>query len=122
MSRSAVEVRQALASRLEVSEDALPVQLAGGRTFAVPLDWQHRLAHVTAQGTEFFAPGRGNGGQGIHWLKMDEDVSDANLLARQPSAESQSSFERWLTARAKLAWTRRRSKAEPVATADQPRD
>jgi len=49
------------------------------------------------------------GGRGIHWPAVDEDISVANLLAGQPSAESQSSFKKWLEARAKPKRGRKRS-------------
>ncbi|MCY2949747.1 MAG: DUF2442 domain-containing protein, partial [Planctomycetota bacterium] len=39
------------------------------------------------------------GGRGIHWRMIDEDISVGNLLAGQPSAESQSSFKQWLAGR-----------------------
>jgi hypothetical protein len=120
MSSSAVEAREALATGIEVSEDTLSVELADGRTIAVPLAWYPRLAHATAEE-------RGSwrligGGRGIHWPGIDEDISVANLLAGQPSAESQSSFKRWLSGRAKPSRSRKRSGANPGAAPDQPRD
>jgi hypothetical protein len=38
-------------------------------------------------------------GQGVHWPDLDEDISVENLLAGQPSGESQQSFNRWLESR-----------------------
>jgi hypothetical protein len=107
MSSSTVEVRQALATQVEVSEDTLSVDLADGRTIAVPLAWYPRLAHGTRQE-------RGSwrligGGLGIHWPALDEDISVANLLAGQPSSESQASFKKWLASRAKPSQPRKRS-------------
>ena len=49
------------------------------------------------------------GGRGIHWPALDEDISVANLLAGQPSAESQSSFKKWLAGRRKPNRSRKRS-------------
>ena len=49
MRSSAVEGRTALATRVAVSEDALTVELADGRTIAVPLAWYPRLAHASAE-------------------------------------------------------------------------
>ena len=49
------------------------------------------------------------GGRGIHWPAVDEDISVANLLAGQPSAESQTSFKKWLAGRAKPSRGRKRS-------------
>ena len=121
MSSSTVETREALATHVEVSDDTLSVDLADGRTIAAPLAWYPRLAHASAEE-------RGSwrllgGGRGIHWPALDEDISVANLLAGQPSAESQSSFKKWLAGRAKPSRSRRkRSGAEPGAAADRPRE
>jgi hypothetical protein len=120
MNSSAVEAREALATRVEVGEDTLSVELVDGRTIAVPLAWYPRLAHATAQE-------RGSwrligGGLGIHWPPIDEDISVANLLAGQPSAESQSSFKKWLAGRAAAKRSPKRSKAEPRAAADRGRE
>jgi hypothetical protein len=38
-------------------------------------------------------------GQGVHWPQLDEDISVQNVLAGQPSGESQRSLQRWLGAR-----------------------
>ena len=97
MSSSTVESREALASRVKVSEDTLSVELADGRTIAAPIAWYPRLAHATTHE-------RGSwrligGGRGVHWPELDEDISVANLLAGQPSMESQSSFKKWLASR-----------------------
>ncbi len=93
-----------------------PVELADGRSIVVPLAWYPRLA----QGS---AAERGSwrllgGGRGIHWPALDEDISVANLLAGQPSAESQSSFKKWLAGRPKPGRSRRkRPGAEPDTAA-----
>jgi hypothetical protein len=84
----------AVAMGVEVSEDTLAVELADGRTIAAPLAWYPRLAHATAE--ERASWRLIAGGRGIHWPALDEDISVANLLAGQPSAESQSSFKKWL--------------------------
>lgn len=118
MSSSAAERREALAIHVEVGEHTLSVDLADGRTIAAPLAWYPRLAHASTQE-------RGSwrllgGGQGIHWPALDEDISVANLLAGQPSAESQTSFKKWLAGRAKPGRGRRkRSGTQPGAAADE---
>jgi hypothetical protein len=109
MSSSGVKVREALASRVEVSEDTLSVELADGRTIAAPLAWYPRLVHATAEERNSWRL-IGNG-RGIHWPAIDEDISVANLLTGQPSAESQSSFKRWLASRSKPSRGRKRSQA-----------
>ncbi len=118
MNSSAVETREPLAIHVEVSEDTLAVELADGRSIAVPLAWYPRLAHGSAAE-------RGSwrllgDGRGIHWPALDEDISVANLLAGQPSAESQHSFKKWLAGRTKPGRSRRkRSGAEPDTATDR---
>ncbi len=107
MSFSTVEIREALATRVEVTEDTLSVELADGRTIAAPLAWYPRLTHATAEERNSWRLIAG--GRGIHWPAVDEDVSVANLLAGQPSAESQASFKKWLAGRVKPGRNRRRS-------------
>jgi len=107
MSSSLVENRTALAVSVEVSNDALSVELADGRSIAVPLDWYPRLAHGTAVERKTWR--LIGGGRGIHWPALDEDISVVNLLAGQPSAESQASFKKWLTGRPKAVRVRKRS-------------
>ena len=48
MSTSGTELREAMAQSVSVSDDDLVVDLADGRTIAVPLAWFPRLAHGTA--------------------------------------------------------------------------
>lgn len=120
MSSSAVEAREALATSVEVKEDTLSVELADGRTIAAPLAWYPRLGHATAEERDSWR--LIGGGRGIHWPAIDEDISVANLLSGQPSAESQSSFKRWLAGRAKPSRRRKRSGAEQGAAADRPRE
>ena len=97
MNTSVVDGHEALATRVEVGEDTLAVELADGRTIAVPLGWYPRLEHATVE--ERKAWRLVGGGRGIHWRMIDEDISVGNLLAGQPSAESQSSFKQWLAGR-----------------------
>jgi hypothetical protein len=119
MSSSTVETREALATHVAVSEDTLSVELADGRTIAAPLAWYPRLAHASAEERESWR--LLGGGRGIHWPDLDEDISVVNLLAGQPSAESQSSFKKWLAARTRPSRRRRKgSKADRGAPADRP--
>ena len=109
MNSSTVESGVALAKAVVVSDDTLSVDLADGRTFAVPLDWYPRLVHATAverNSWRFIA-----GGRGIHWTALDDDISVANLVVGQPSAESQSSFRKWLSSRANGAHRQKRPTA-----------
>jgi hypothetical protein len=80
-----------------VTDDALVVDLADSRTVSVPLAWFPRLVHGSpAERANWRFIGRG---QGVHWPDLDEDISVENLLAGQPSGESQQSFNRWLESR-----------------------
>jgi Protein of unknown function (DUF2442) len=103
-----VESRIALATGVVVSEDTLSVELADGRTIAAPLAWYPRLSHATAEERNSWRL-IGNG-RGIHWPALDEDISIDNLLAGQPSAESQSSLKKWLAGRAKASRKPKRSR------------
>jgi hypothetical protein len=106
VSSSVVENREALATHVEVSGDTVSVELADGRTIAAPLAWYPRLAHASAEERGLWR--LLGGGRGIHWPAIDEDISIANLLAGQPSAESQSSFKKWLAGRARASRSRRK--------------
>jgi hypothetical protein len=102
------EPQEPLATSVQVSEDTLSVELTDGRTIATPLAWYPRLAHATpAERDSWRLIG---GGRGIHWPAIDEDISVVNLLAGQPSAESQRSFKKWLAGRTSPPRRRKQSK------------
>ena len=87
------------AQHVTVTEDALTVDLADGRTISVSLAWYPRLLRGSPAERQHW---RLMGGQeGIHWPDLDEDISVENLLFGKPSGESQKSFQRWLEERAK---------------------
>ena len=97
MRTSAVELEIPDAIDVNVSVDALTVELSDGRTISVPLDWYPRLVHATgAERANWRLIGRGHG---IHWEDLDEDISVEGLLAGRPSGESQSSLRKWLDSR-----------------------
>jgi len=97
MTSSPVDVRQALAQTVRVTNDTLIVDLIDGRTLSVPVAWYPRLAHGTpTEQTNWRLIGRGHG---IHWPQLDEDISVDDLLAGHRSSESQSSLDRWLKSR-----------------------
>jgi hypothetical protein len=110
MSSSTVEAREALAVHVEVSDDTLTVELSDGRTIAAPLAWYPRLAHGTIDERRSWR--LIGGGRGVHWPAIDEDISVANLLGGQPSAESQTSFKKWLAGRSPPTRGRKRSATE----------
>ena len=77
MSISEVEVVP-FATEVELSEDELTVSLADGRRISVPLAWFPRLLNATnEERAEFRLIG---GGEGLHWPRIDEDISVAGLL------------------------------------------
>ena len=88
------EMRETTVQHVEVSEESLRVDLADGRTVSVLIAWYPRLLHGTNKE-------RNNwrligAGEGVHWPDLDEDISLENLLAGNPSGESQRSLKRWL--------------------------
>lgn len=105
MSTSAAKPQTVQAIHIEVTEDALIVDLSDGRTVSAPLGWYPRLAQGTKKERKNWRLIAG--GVGIHWPDLDEDVSVENLLAGQPSAESQQSFQRWLDQRGKPSRNKR---------------
>ena len=97
MTTSPIEHWPVLAQEVHVSADTLTVDLADGRSIAVPLAWYPRLASGTvAERSHWRFIGRG---EGIHWPDLDEDISVDNLLTGARSGESQRSFKQWLESR-----------------------
>jgi hypothetical protein len=85
------------ATAVRVTDDALIVELADGRTVSAPLVWYPRLVHGSAAE-------RGNfrligDGEGVHWPDLDEDISVEGVLAGRASGESPRSFQKWLESR-----------------------
>jgi hypothetical protein len=97
MNSSTAETQLPTAAKVEVSDEALSVELTDGRTISVPLAWYPRLSHGTLDERKNFRLIAG--GRGIHWPGLDEDISVENLLAGRPSGESQASFKKWLEQR-----------------------
>jgi hypothetical protein len=70
-------------SDVRFEDDRLIVDLADGRTIAVPVAWYPRLADATpAQRAKWEVAGAG---YGIHWPNIDEDLSTEGLLRRAPA-------------------------------------
>ena len=93
----AIEFRMTSAQSVNVTDDALIVDLSDGRTVSVPLAWFPRLLHGTSEErNKWRLIGEG---EGIHWPDLDEDISVENLILGKPSGESQKSFKKWLEAR-----------------------
>ena len=99
MTTLAIELRMVSAQNVQVTDDALIVDLSDGRTVSVPLAWFPRLLHGSLEErSKWRLIGEG---EGIHWLDLDEDISVENLILGKPSGESQKSFKKWLEVRAK---------------------
>lgn len=82
---------------MSVSDDALTVALADGRSIAIPIAWYPRLIHGTAaERANWTLIGRG---EGIHWPGLDEDIGVDSLLAGSRSTESRVSLRKWLALR-----------------------
>jgi hypothetical protein len=94
---SQTEIAIPNALSVDVSADALAVELQDGRTLTAPLGWYPRLAHATPE--ERLHWRLIGSGTGIHWDDIDEDISVEGLLLGKPSCESQRSFDRWLAER-----------------------
>ena len=65
------------ATAVRFDEHTMWVDLSDGRTLGVPLAWFPRLLHATAEQRERVELSR----TGLHWEKLDEDISVAGLLA-----------------------------------------
>ncbi len=97
MSTSELQLKEAAAQDVRLTDDTLVVDLTDGRTISVPLAWFPRLANGTPkERANWRFIGRG---EGIHWPDLDEDISVASLLAGRRSGESQESLRRWLVGR-----------------------
>jgi hypothetical protein len=97
MNISGLEVGAARALGASITDDALTVDLADGRTISAPLAWYPRLLNGAPRERQNW---RLIGmGEGINWPDLDEDISVENLVLGRPSGESQASFQRWLESR-----------------------
>ena len=70
---------EALATDVSFTDDSLRVALADGREITVPLEWFARLRDANDDERKDWR--LIGGGIGIHWEKIDEDISVSTLLA-----------------------------------------
>ena len=98
MNTLTTDISLALVQKVSVTKEALTVELDDGRTVSVPLAWYPRLLHGTSKERSDWR--LISKGEGIHWPQLDEDISAENILAGNPSGESQQSFKKWLEQRA----------------------
>ena len=89
------------AVRAQLTDEALVVDLADGRSVSVPLVWYPRLVRASMKERQQFR--LIGSGEGIHWELLDEDVSVEGIVAGRRSMESAESFRRWLEDRKERA-------------------
>jgi hypothetical protein len=89
-----------IASRVNVTDDKLIVDLTDGRSISVPLVWYPRLMHGSASERQKWQ--LLGDGYAIEWTDLDEHIGIEGLLAGRRSGESQKSLERWLSTRSGL--------------------
>jgi hypothetical protein len=78
MTTLTIELRMVSAQNVQVTDEALIVDLSDGRTVSVPLAWFPRLLHGTPkERNNWRLIGEG---EGIHWPDLDEDISVENLI------------------------------------------
>ena len=88
-----------VAVKVEVRADKLFIDLADGRSLVVPLSWYPRLLHGTeTERQNYHLLGDG---YAIEWPDLDEHIGVEGLVAGCRSGESDESFSRWLTSRAR---------------------
>jgi hypothetical protein len=70
---------------LVVTDHHLTARLADGRVVSNPLEWYPRLLKASAEDRQAFEIS--GGGYGVHWEKLDEDLSAKGIAAGIPSVE-----------------------------------
>lgn len=86
-----------IALEVRVTDEKLIVDLADGRSIAVPLEWYPRLKHGSDEERQNWQI-LGDG-YAIEWPELDEHIGIEGLLAGRRSSESKKSLERWLASR-----------------------
>jgi hypothetical protein len=88
-----------LATKVQVTEDRLIVELLDGRGITVPLSWYPRLMNGTVQERQHWQ--LLGDGYAIEWPDLDEHIGIEGLLAGRRSSECEKSISRWLEERKK---------------------
>ena len=68
-----------------VTDHHLTARLHDGRVVSNPLEWYPRLLKASPDDRQAFEIS--GGGYGVHWEKLDEDLSAKGIAAGIPSAE-----------------------------------
>lgn len=74
-----------LGKSLQITDEYLTVTLQDGRMISTPLEWYPRLHRATP--ADRAAWEWDGDGIGIHWPRLDEDLSIAGMLRGNPSVE-----------------------------------
>ena len=80
---STVEAEVPIVQSVRVTDDTLGVDLSDGRTISAPLAWYPRLLNATDEERNVWEVA--GGGHGIHWPRIDEDLSVEGLLRGAPA-------------------------------------
>ncbi len=91
MSSSVVEIHEARAQSVGLTDEALTVDLIDGRTIIVPLVWFPRLWHGMPRERSHFEI-FGDGAY-IHWPDLDEDLTRGRSFGRAPIGRESSISE-----------------------------
>ena len=97
MNSLVIEINEARAQNVTVTEDSLRVDMVDGRTIIAPLSWYPRLWYGTPEERASFEII--GDGTIIHWPDLDEDLSVSGILAGRRWGESQQSLKKWLEKR-----------------------
>ena len=88
---------ESAAIAVKMTTETFIVDLADGRSIAVPLSWYPRLHYGTSQERQNWQ--LLGDGYAVEWPDLDEHIGIEGLLAGRRSGESPKSLERWLAAR-----------------------
>ncbi len=97
MSISTLELDLPRAVGVAFGEAVVTVELSDGRLISAPLAWFPRLLNASAAERQDWR--LSGGGEGVHWSRLDEDISVESLVAGRPSVENAQSLARWLASR-----------------------
>jgi hypothetical protein len=79
---STVVSSHACVKAVEVSDAFIIARLSGGRTIRFPLSWSRRLADATPEQRSRYE--LVDGGLGVRWPDVDEDISVRGMLEGRP--------------------------------------
>ncbi len=85
------------AVQVMITDEKLIVDLADGRSVAIPLAWYPRLLHGSPEERQNWQ--LLGDGYAIEWPDLDEHIGIEGLLAGRRSGENKKSLERWLSGR-----------------------